>query len=75
MTPNLKNVSISLLRKLAEAGSGLLMNRPNSLSFKILFKANCTMKRDQRRSTRSSGFFWGLLNKETREELAETNHW
>lgn len=75
MIPNLKNVSISLLRKFAEVGPGLFMNKPNSFSFKILFKANCTMKRDQRRSTRSSGLFWGIPNKERVEELAETNHW
>lgn len=38
MIPRLKYGGISLLRKFTEVGPALFMNKPNSFSFKILFK-------------------------------------
>lgn len=60
--PNLKTVGISSLRNFAQVVPGLFTHEPNSFSCKIHFKANCTMKRDQGRSTRRSGLFWALLS-------------
>lgn len=72
--PNLKRVDVSLLRNFAHLVPGLFTHKPNSFSCKIHFKSNCTMKRDQGRSTKSSGLFWALLNTGTEEEFLEKNY-
>lgn len=69
--PHLKTVEIFLLRNLAHVVPGLFTHKSNSFSCKIHFKANCTMKGEQGRSTRSSGLFWALLNTGTGEELPD----